>query len=650
LQLTHCDLRRNLQSAIFLLWAVNTLNARCRVVGKFNRFVDKFNLPVSGRILSIIALLLLAQLVVAAIGYNALTAQRAAQDELRIAGLARFHEQDADMLHDGVRASVLASVLHEAAGGAALVEYLQNDTNELRANIQALDRLEMGADVSASLVQVRPLVDQYINLALEVGQLAAVDGARARARLPAFEEAFEQLRVALERQTTLISKVIDAAGISAQVAADAARSQILFASLGVVLLASCLAWLLSKSIQSSLRAVSNTAKQMADGNLDVRSTISSHDELGDTARALNRMAGSLRELIARLRADAERDAFGTQLVEALEMSDTEPETHRVIARAMGAVAPDRPMELLLADSSRANLERAAQHPTEGAPGCGVESPFSCVAVRRGNPVSFENSDALNACPRLRGRPQGAISAVCVPVSFMGRSLGVLHAAGPANQLPSSEQIKHLTTLGIQAGSRIGTVRAFERTQHQASTDALTGLANRRTLADVANTLLSSQSNFAFVMIDLDHFKRLNDTFGHEAGDNALRTFSEALRQVFRAEDHPARWGGEEFAVIVTGVTAEQAGNVVDRLRARLAELLLATGGNPFTASFGIADTSMARQLDQLVRIADDALYQAKETGRDKHVTGDPTRVRTVVPRRDSEQKAAINLASLAEAG
>jgi GGDEF domain-containing protein len=59
---------------------------------------------------------------------------------------------------------------------------------------------------------------------------------------------------------------------------------------------------------------------------------------------------------------------------------------------------------------------------------------------------------------------------------------------------------------------------------------------------------------------------------------------------------------------------------------------------------------MARQLDQLVRIADDALYQAKETGRDKHVTGDPTRVRTVVPRRDSEQKAAINLASLAEAG
>ena len=97
---------------------------------------------------------------------------------------------------------------------------------------------------------------------------------------------------------------------------------------------------------------------------------------------------------------------------------------------MVEISPATPMELLLSDSSRAHLERAATSPTAGAPGCPVESPFSCVAVRRGSPVVFDSSEALNACPKLRGRPAGACSAVCVPVSFMGRALGVLHATGP----------------------------------------------------------------------------------------------------------------------------------------------------------------------------------------------------------------------------
>src|SRR5207248_4830344 len=140
-----------------------------------------------------------------------------------------------------------------------------------------------------------------------------------------------------------------------------------------------------------------------------------------------------------------------------------------------------PMELLLSDSSRANLERAAASPTVGAPGCPVSSPYSCVAVRRGQPVEFDSSEALNACPKLRNRPSGPCSAACVPVSFMGRALGVLHATGPEGQPLDSQQVAQLTTLATQAGARIGTVRAFERTQLQASTDSLTGLVNRRML-------------------------------------------------------------------------------------------------------------------------------------------------------------------------
>ncbi len=99
------------------------------------------------------------------------------------------------------------------------------------------------------------------------------------------------------------------------------------------------------------------------------------------------------------------------------------------------------MELLLSDSSRAHLEQVAVNPASGGPACPVESPFACVAVRRGNPLVFESSEALNACPKLRGRAEGACSAVCVPISFMGRSLGVLHATGADGAPPDEHQVE-----------------------------------------------------------------------------------------------------------------------------------------------------------------------------------------------------------------
>src|SRR5437773_12491710 len=116
---------------------------------------------------------------------------------------------------------------------------------------------------------------------------------------------------------------------------------------------------------------------------------------------------------------------------------------------------------------------------------------------------------------------------------MGRSLGVLHATGPNGKPLDGEAIAQLTTLAAQAGARIGTVRAFERTQLQASTDGLTGLINRRTLEQKLRALARQRTPFAVVLADLDRFKKLNDTFGHEAGDRSLRVFAQAMRRVLR---------------------------------------------------------------------------------------------------------------------
>ena len=327
---------------------------------------------------------------------------------------------------------------------------------------------------------------------------------------------------------------------------------------------------------------------------------------------------------------AQRDNFGSQLVEALEMADEESATYEVVRRAMEEVSPVTPMELLVSDSSRAHLEQVAVNPTAGAPSCPVESPFSCVAVRRGNPVVFESSEALNACPKLRDRPGGPCSAVCVPISFMGRSLGVLHASGPEGAPLDPEQVAQLTTLATQAGSRIGTVRAFEKTQLQASTDGLTGLINRRTLETDLRTLMRQGTPFALAVADLDHFKQLNDTHGHEAGDRSLRVFAQATQQVLRDVDLIARWGGEEFVIAMPEIDCDQAVLVLERVRASLAAAH--QGGHaPFTASFGVTDSTKAETLQELVQLADVGLYLSKAAGRDRISVADALAVPAAEP-------------------
>jgi diguanylate cyclase (GGDEF)-like protein/PAS domain S-box-containing protein len=328
------------------------------------------------------------------------------------------------------------------------------------------------------------------------------------------------------------------------------------------------------------------------------------------------------QLEEELHAQLQRDGFSSHLSEALEMADEEHEVFDVVELAMTEIAERTPMELLLSDSSRANLSRAASAPSVPAPGCPVKSPFSCVAVRRGSAVVFESSETLNACPHLRGRSSGPCSAVCVPVSFMGRALGVLHATSEDGKPLAEESVSRLSALAGQAGARIGTVRAFERSQLQASTDGLTGLVNRRTGERRLRDLLKGGSLFAVAIADLDHFKQLNDRHGHEAGDRALRLFAQAATETLRDHDLIARWGGEEFVIALPELDRFQAVGVLDRVRQELA--VAHPGETPrFTASFGVTDSTQADTLEQLLNVADAGLYAAKEAGRDRTTIGDP---------------------------
>lgn len=348
----------------------------------------------------------------------------------------------------------------------------------------------------------------------------------------------------------------------------------------------------------------------------------------------------LQDLLSQNEGDAARGEFGRRVVEAFDMADDEDAARVVVARAMTEVSADLPMELLLADSSKAHLARAAEHPSAGSPCCSVATPFECVAVRRGTAVTFGDSEELHACPKLRDRESGPVSAACVPITFMGRAIGVLHATGEQGEAPDSETVERLSRLAAHTGSRIGTLRATRQTQMQAATDSLTGLVNRRTLDHDVRELLAAGRGFALAFGDLDRFKALNDTYGHDAGDRALRLFAKVLRDSTRADDVLARYGGEEFVIVLPDLSASQAMEAMERIRRRLAETVGTSDVPVFTASFGVTDSSMGTTVTDLVRSADAALLAAKSNGRDRVVLAGSPLVQALVPEQAGEREPA----------
>jgi diguanylate cyclase (GGDEF)-like protein len=316
-----------------------------------------------------------------------------------------------------------------------------------------------------------------------------------------------------------------------------------------------------------------------------------------------------------LQAAADGHQFNSDLHTALEMAEHEPDVLQVIGRALDLVSIG-PAELLLADASQAHIHQGAASVTNGAPGCGVGTPWGCPAVRRGQILEFSDSHALATCPHLQVRPE-QVSALCVPVTVLGTSTGVIHLTGPADEPLDTAQRARAEVLAIQTGARLGLLRALATSEIAATTDSLTGQLNRRSVEEALRRLDNDQIPYAVAFADLDNFKILNDTHGHAAGDRALRHFSTVTGATVRSGDMVSRFGGEEFLLVYVGCDVTDAAPIVHRLRAALAESVIAAGVPPFTVSIGLADSSYATTAAGIIGCADAALMTAKREGRDR---------------------------------
>lgn len=156
-----------------------------------------------------------------------------------------------------------------------------------------------------------------------------------------------------------------------------------------------------------------------------------------------------------------------------------------------------------------------------------------------------------------------------------------------------------------------------------NTDALTKLYNRRYMEEILPTLIENsknqKSNFVIIMADIDHFKNINDLYGHDTGDKILRIFSKIIRNSCKEQDFVFRFGGEEFLVALPNTNKNDASMVAESIRHSLESLKLQGIKNSITVSLGVAEFSEKDTLKQLIKKADSALYEAKNTGRNRVV-------------------------------
>ena len=199
----------------------------------------------------------------------------------------------------------------------------------------------------------------------------------------------------------------------------------------------------------------------------------------------------------------------------------------------------------------------------------------------------------------------------VPLIEGDKWIGLIWVDDPRDRLlPTRARLQALRLFANQAVSALRAADQATRLRHEATHDTLTGLPNRRAFRVRVVREIDEGGGFGLVLCDLDNLKRVNDTHGHEAGDDALQMLSEALRSQLRRSDEAYRIGGDEFAVVLPGANRLDAERVVHRLRAAVARNVPETG-DPIEASFGVSVYEQGDDPEVLLARADEGLYQAK---------------------------------------
>jgi diguanylate cyclase (GGDEF)-like protein len=343
---------------------------------------------------------------------------------------------------------------------------------------------------------------------------------------------------------------------------------LIFAFLALAIVA-ILAWLLGRTIVRSLRELADAAGAVSRGQFGQRVPVRGRDELATLGRAFNEMSGQL--AAERGRVQDAVDRFGKALA-----------------------ATHDPFMLL-------NVI--------------VDSAVEATGAAGGRLVVDGEEQARAGDPDEGGRP------LVIPLGPEGGEDAMLLLT-PAGADFGDQSRELALWLGSQASIALENVRLHRLVARQASTDGLTELANRREFEDSLANEISRAERFggtlALILADLDNFKQVNDRFGHQAGDEVLRSFADILRETVRDIDVAARYGGEEFAILLPQTDIVGAEALAERLREAVESRAMAEAHDEpvtVTSSFGVASFPEAGTGPGLFAAADEALYRAKRAGK-----------------------------------
>ena len=325
------------------------------------------------------------------------------------------------------------------------------------------------------------------------------------------------------------------------------------------------------------------------------------------------------------------DVFN-RLGEQTTFAADEGEMFTAAAAALSQLVPSPAGDILSINPSADRLCVAVAWGEDAvAPGSAVEidTPDRCFGIRRASTFAVEDvSDPWTpACP---AHPTDHGSILCVPMIAAGKTIGVIHLVRNDPKSFDEDDRRQASRIAEQVALAVSNARLIGTMEGLALTDGLTGLHNGRFFDPFLDRELAHADRdgtpVGVIAIDLDHFKQLNDTYGHPAGDEALRTFARGCLGVLRSSDTMARLGGEEFCIAVRGADLATTIAIAEKLRVTIEHLAVEIGPGRFarmTASFGVANSQQhGTDRKRLLKSADRALYAAKHQGRNAVVAAD----------------------------
>jgi diguanylate cyclase (GGDEF)-like protein/PAS domain S-box-containing protein len=323
-----------------------------------------------------------------------------------------------------------------------------------------------------------------------------------------------------------------------------------------------------------------------------------------------------------------------EMGDVFQASQTLEETYEAIAHFGTKFFPGFTGALYMRNSSK-NLFEAVATWGEKPPQEQVFGHLECWALRRNRMNLVVGSASLLRCQHVSSPSAGGY--LCVPMMAQGEALGILHL-----QTVSPEEEESIKAAGQLASTvaegmalALANMKLRETLRDQAIRDPLTGLFNRRYMIETFERELAGAQrhgdSLVVLMIDLDNFKEFNDTFGHDLGDEVLIIFGDFVRTITRKEDIACRSGGDEFFLILPGASLNAGLKKAEEIRSGSRQLHIPHGQlqQPVTLSLGIAGyPEHGLTADELIKAADQAMYRAKQSGRDRVVTAPrkPSRV------------------------